>query len=82
MLEEADPVPQQPAIVAINEKAAKKPARRPRPAELPRKIEAIAPKQEACRDCDGTLRSLGEDSSEVLEYIPARFKSSAPYDRS
>jgi hypothetical protein len=45
MLEEADPVPQQPAIVAINEKAAKKPARRPRPAELPRKIETIAPKQ-------------------------------------
>ena len=56
MLEEADPVPQQPAIVAINEKAAKKPARRPRPAELPRQIETIAPKQEACRDYDGTLR--------------------------
>jgi hypothetical protein len=70
----ADPVPPQSAIVAINEKAAKKPARRPLPAELPREIETIAPKQEACPDFGGTLRSLGEDSSEMLEYIPARFK--------
>jgi hypothetical protein len=31
---------------------------------------------------DGTLRSLGGGSSEVLEYIPARFKPSAPYHRS
>jgi len=42
--------------------------------ELPREIETIAPKQEACPDFGGTLRSLGEDSSEVLQYIPARFK--------
>ena len=71
----ADPLPPpQPAIIAVNEKVAKKPARRPLPAELPREIETIAPKQEACPDCGGKLRTLGEDVSEVLEYVPARFK--------
>jgi transposase len=69
-----DPLPTQLAVIAVNEKAAKKPARRPLPAELPREIETIAPKQEACPDCGGTLRPLGEDVSEVLEYVPARFK--------
>jgi transposase len=52
----------------------KKPARRPLPVELPREVETIAPKQEACPDCGGKLRLLGEDVSEVLEYVPARFK--------
>src|SRR5580693_8551143 len=70
----ADPLPQQLAVIAVSEKAAKKPARRPLPAELPREIETIAPKQEACLDCGGKLRTLGEDVSEVLEYVPARFK--------
>jgi transposase len=70
----ADSLPAQLATIAISEKAAKKPARRPLPAELPREIETIAPKQNACPDCGGTLRPLGEDVSEVLEYVPARFK--------
>jgi transposase len=70
----ADPLPAHLAIVAANEKAAKKPARRSLPAELPREVETIAPKQEACPDCGGMLRHLGEDISEVLEYVPARFK--------
>src|ERR1700691_2262854 len=70
----AEPPPAQLAILAVNAKAVKKPARRPLPAELPREIETIAPKQESCPDCGGTLRPLGEDVSEVLEYVPARFK--------
>jgi transposase len=70
----AEPLPAQLATIAVNEKAAKKPARRPLPAELPREIETIAPQREACPDCGGTLRVLGEDVSEVLEYVPARFK--------
>ena len=70
----AEPLPTPPAIAAINEKAARKPARRPLPAELPRETETIAPKQEACPDCGGKLRMLGEDVSETLEYVPARFK--------
>jgi len=70
----ADPLPVPPAIVAGGERTVRKPARRPLPAELPREVETITPKQEACPDCGGTLRPLGEDVSEVLEYVPARFK--------
>ena len=29
------------------------------------------PQQEACPDCGGTLKHLGEDVSEILEYVPA-----------
>jgi transposase len=28
------------------------------------------PKQEACPDCGGVLKHLGEDVSEILEYVP------------
>jgi len=52
----------------------KKPARRPLPPDLPRETETLEPKEEACPDCGGTLNRLGEDVSEVLEYVPARFK--------
>ena len=56
-------VPIQPA----NSAAPRKPARRPLPAELPREVETIAPKLEACPDCGGRLRLLGEDVAETLE---------------
>jgi transposase len=70
----AEPLPVQPATAALNLKAPGKPTRRPFPAELPRETETIAPKQQACPDCGGSLRLLGEDISEVLEYVPSRFK--------
>lgn len=63
-----------PATAAIHQQAPRKPARRPLPAELPRETETIAPAQEACPDCGGALRRLGEDVTETLEYVPARFK--------
>ena len=66
--------PTVPATVACKQTAPLKPARRPLPTELPRETETIAPDQEACPDCGGTLRRLGEDVSETLEYVPARFK--------
>jgi transposase len=69
-----EPPPPLPAAVAVKQQAPRKPARRPLPAALPRETETIAPKQEACPDCGGTLRHLGEDVSETLEYVPARFK--------
>jgi len=70
----AEPLPILPATVVLKAHAPRKPARRPLPAALPRQTETIAPKQEACPDCGGTLRHLGEDVSEMLEYVPARFK--------
>ena len=32
------------------------------------------PKKSACPDCGGELRKLGEDVSEMLEYVPASFQ--------
>ena len=70
----AEPPPLVAATVVLKQEARRKPARRPLPAELPRETETIAPAQEACPDCGGKLRGLGEDVSETLEYVPARFK--------
>jgi transposase len=50
-----------------------KPARRPLPAELPRE-EIRHENPCACPDCGGKLRPLGEDVSEMLEYVPSHFK--------
>jgi transposase len=50
-----------------------KPARRPLPAELPRE-EIVHENPCACPDCGGKLRPLGEDVSEMLEYVPSHFK--------
>lgn len=49
-------------------------ARRPLPDHLPRETQTLEPEQEACPECGGTLRKLGEDISELLEFVPARFK--------
>ena len=70
----ASDLPAQAAVVTSIETAPRKPARRPLPAELPREIETIAPQNTACPDCGGKLRLLGEDVTETLEYVPARFK--------
>jgi transposase len=51
-----------------------RPVRRPLPDHLPRETRKYPPKQEACLDCGGELKHLGEDVSEILEYVPERFK--------
>jgi transposase len=53
---------------------ASKPARRPLPEHLPRETHKHEPAESVCPDCGGALRQLGEDVSEMLEYVPARFK--------
>jgi transposase len=50
------------------------PARKPLPAHLPRELETLPPKETACPDCGGALKPLGEDVSEMLEFVPGRFK--------
>src|SRR4051794_14415860 len=54
--------------------SAAKPVRRRLPEQLPRETETYAPEQSACPDCGSRLRLLGEDVSEMLEYVPASFK--------
>jgi len=49
--------------------------RRALPAHLPREERRILPKQQSCPDCGSSnLKPLGEDVSEILEYVPAHFK--------
>ncbi len=51
----------------------RKPVRRPLPAHLPREtVEHAAPC--ACPQCGGALRALGEDVTEVLDYVPGHFR--------
>jgi hypothetical protein len=49
------------------------PARRALPGHLPRQTQRHEPKDATCPGCGGKLRKLGEDVSEVLEYLPASF---------
>ncbi len=51
-----------------------KPTRRPLPEHLPRETHQHEPAEKVCPDCGGALRRLGEDVSEMLEYVPARFQ--------
>jgi transposase len=51
----------------------RKPVRKPLPAHLPRDERRHEP-DPGCPECGGRLKYLGEDSSEVLEYVPGRFK--------
>ena len=51
-----------------------RPVRRPLPAHLRREVQTYLPPQKACPDCGGKLKPLGEDVTEILEYVPERVK--------
>ncbi|CAJ0809825.1 IS66 family transposase ISBcen14 [Ralstonia psammae] len=48
--------------------------RKPLPEHLEREERVHQPAEDACPDCGGTLRPLGEDVSEQLEYVRAHFR--------
>lgn len=50
-----------------------KPKRRPIPDHIPRQEIELTTGDEDCSHCGGTLRRLGEDVTEELEYVPGRF---------
>ncbi len=60
-------------VVASSTPAAAKPTRRALPDHLPRQTHRHEPKETVCPQCQGELRKLGEDVSEMLEYVPASF---------
>jgi transposase len=60
------------AIGLTNEQTTK-PARRPLPERLPRE-EIVHPGSCNCPHCGGTLRRIGADVTETLDYVPGRFK--------
>jgi transposase len=65
----SDPLPS-----AASTDTEKKPGRRPLPGHLPREERRHEPAGCVCPDCGGKLHVIGEDTSEVLDYVPARFK--------
>jgi transposase len=71
---EKEPKPPEPASVPASWGAsATKTPRRAWPDHLPRQTRRHDPKQAVCPQCQGELRKLGEDVSEMLEYVPASF---------
>jgi transposase len=70
---EKESTPPEPGSVPHSSTANAKPARRTLPDHLPRQTRTHAPKETVCPQCQGELRRLGEDVSEVLEYVPASF---------
>ena len=73
-LEVAIAVEEIQAIPGLQRPVPAKPFRRPLPEHLPREILTHMPAHEACPDCGGRLRQLGEDVAEMLEYIRSSFK--------
>jgi transposase len=71
--EATPPAPDEPAAAAASETQRRRPARRPLPETLPRDVvEHAAPC--ACPRCGGALRPLGDDVTEVLDYVPGAFR--------
>lgn len=54
--------------------ARKVPVRRPLPEHLPRDIQEHLPAASCCPDCGGAWQRLGEDVSEMLEYVPSSLR--------
>lgn len=50
--------------------------RKPLPEHLPREIQTHLPTSgETCTECGATMKLLGEDACEQLEYVPASFRA-------
>jgi transposase len=78
-LEELEASRVQPTPRVKSDPAATDPSRsirksRSLPEHLLREIKTHEPEQPCCPDCGGRLKKLGEDISEVLEWIPESFK--------
>ncbi len=72
-VDEAERLAGTPAVAEAREAARLKPARRDLPAHLPRESVVHAGPC-ACPACGGSLRRIGEDVTESLDYVPGRFK--------
>src|SRR5277367_5786250 len=73
-LQAASAVEEAHTVSPAERPAAAKPFRRQLPPHLPREVHTHLPSHEACPDCGGRLRELGEDVAEMLEYVRACFK--------
>jgi transposase len=71
-LEELERKLEPPKAVALE--TVRKPVRRALPEHLPRDVQMHVPAEQCCPVCSAELKKLGEDVSEVLEWVPASFK--------
>jgi transposase len=71
--EQESALPEPAWVPVASAETATKSARRALPDHLPRQTRRHEPKETVCPQCQGELRKLGEDVSEVLEYVPASF---------
>lgn len=69
---EAEAAARVPPVVARARDAAK-PHRQPLPEHLPRE-DVVHEAPCVCPDCGGTMRRMGEDVTEQLDYVPASFR--------
>jgi len=78
-----DLIPEQAAILQgqpdagkaiIEAEAKQKPVRKPLPEHLPRDITEYLPNDGMCDCCGGSLHRIGEDVTEVLDFVPASFR--------
>jgi len=72
--EKEKPSLSEPPAAAVPSKPPAQAKRRCLPDHLPRQTRTHVPEHSACPDCGGVLRKLGEDVSEILEYVPACFQ--------
>ena len=72
-VDEAERLAGTPVVAEAREAARLKPARRDLPGHLPRESVVHAGPC-ACPACGGSLRRIGEDVTESLDYVPGRFK--------
>jgi transposase len=68
----AEAAAEQSAPSDNKQKPKRRHSRKPLPDHLERNDTVLSP-GEACEDCGGTLKTLGEDVTEELEYVPGRF---------
>ncbi|MBB6147366.1 transposase [Silvibacterium bohemicum] len=73
-LQAASAIEELQAVSPAERPTSARPFRRPLPEHLPREVHTHMPEHEACPDCGGRLRELGEDVAEMLEYVRACFK--------
>jgi len=67
-----DAPPQADQNTTSDQKPKGQPKRKPLPDYLPRHEDILSPGEE-CGQCGGKLKTLGQDVTEELEYVPGRF---------